>query len=75
GDETADSQRARGEKPEPVERLLRDARGLRLIEGADDVLRGALARRGAGAPASADYARADADARRFGELCARGGKA
>jgi hypothetical protein len=46
GYETADSQRARGERPEPVERWLRDARGLRLIEGTDDALRAALARRG-----------------------------
>ena len=75
GYETADSQRARGEKPEPVERLLRDARGLRLIEGSDDVLRGALARRlleltgRRGEPGAAEYARADEAARRFGELC------
>ena len=80
GYETADSQRARGEKPEAVERLLRDARGLRVIEGTDDVLRGALARkimelagRGGDPPAKA-YDRADAAVRRFGELCARGGK-
>jgi alkylation response protein AidB-like acyl-CoA dehydrogenase len=46
GYETADSQRARGERPEPAERLLRDARGLRLIEGPDDALREAVARRG-----------------------------
>ena len=78
GYETADSQRARGERPEPVERLLRDARGLRVIEGTDDVLRGALARRalelarrGGKVPASA-YARADEAARLFGELCGRG---
>ena len=45
GYETADSQRARGERPEPAERLLRDARGLRIIEGTDDVLRWALAQR------------------------------
>jgi alkylation response protein AidB-like acyl-CoA dehydrogenase len=46
GYETADSQRGRGEKPEPAERLLRDARGLRLVEGPEDALRGAIARRG-----------------------------
>jgi len=81
GYETADSQRARGEKPEPVERLLRDARGLRVIEGTDDVLRGALARRiqeltGSGGRelAASAYARADEAVRRFGEFCARGGK-
>jgi alkylation response protein AidB-like acyl-CoA dehydrogenase len=77
GYETADSQRARGEKPEPIERLLRDARGLRVIEGTDDVLRAALARRSmdlagrSGKIAAADYARADAAARSFGEVCAR----
>jgi hypothetical protein len=79
GYETADSQRARGEKPESVERLLRDARGLRVIEGTDDVLRGALARRflaltkaeGRTIPARA-YARADEAVTRFGALCARG---
>ena len=80
GYETADSQRARGEKPEPVERLLRDARGLRVIEGTDDVLRGALARRSlelaglGGDPPAEAYARADEAVRRFGELCAQGGK-
>jgi hypothetical protein len=79
GYETADSQRARGEKPEPVERLLRDARGLRVIEGSDDVLRGALARRimeltgrGGGEIPAAAYASADEAVRRFGEVCARG---
>jgi alkylation response protein AidB-like acyl-CoA dehydrogenase len=46
GYETADSQRARGEAPVPAERWLRDARGLRLIEGTDDALRWAVARRG-----------------------------
>jgi len=46
GYETADSQRARGEEPVPAERWLRDARGLRLIEGTDDALRWAVARRG-----------------------------
>jgi len=77
GYETADSQRARGEEPEPVERLLRDARGLRLIEGSDDALRGALARRalelagGRGGPDRAFYARADQAARRYGRLCAK----
>ena len=81
GYETADSQRARGEKAEPVERLLRDARGLRLIEGSDDALRGALARRALelqgrrGEPDADAYARADAAARRFGELWELGRKA
>jgi alkylation response protein AidB-like acyl-CoA dehydrogenase len=77
GYETADSQRARGERPEPAERLLRDARGLRLIEGTDDALRGALARRalelGGRAekvPDAADYERADEAVRLFGEVCA-----
>lgn len=66
GYETADSQRARGEAPVPAERWLRDARGLRLIEGTDDALRFALAARGArGAPTARDYARADAAVRRF----------
>ncbi|MDE2509844.1 MAG: acyl-CoA/acyl-ACP dehydrogenase [Elusimicrobia bacterium] len=71
GYETADSQRARGEKPEPVERLLRDARGLRLIEGTDDVLRSLLARRireksgRKGEPDAGDYARADAQVQAF----------
>jgi alkylation response protein AidB-like acyl-CoA dehydrogenase len=80
GYETADSQRARGEKAEPVERLLRDARGPRVIEGTDDVLRGALARRirelegSGGEPAAREYARADAAVSRFGELCGRGRK-
>jgi len=46
GYETADSQRARGESPVPAERWLRDARGLRLIEGTDDALRWAVASRG-----------------------------
>jgi len=73
GYETADSQRARGEKPEPVERLLRDARGLRLIEGADDVLRGALARR-PGRATARDYRRIDEEVRKYGALCARGGR-
>jgi hypothetical protein len=79
GYETADSQRARGEKPEPAERLLRDARGLRLIEGSDDVLRGALARRimeltrrGGGKIPPGAYALADQAVRLFGEACARG---
>jgi alkylation response protein AidB-like acyl-CoA dehydrogenase len=45
GYETAASQRARGEAPVPAERWLRDARGLRAIEGSEDVLRAALARR------------------------------
>ncbi|MFI5348974.1 MAG: acyl-CoA dehydrogenase family protein [Elusimicrobiota bacterium] len=82
GYETADSQRARGEKPEPVERLLRDARGLRVIEGTDDVLRGALARRrlaltgrGGRELSAGDYSRADEAVRLFGEICGRGGKA
>ena len=68
GYETADSQRARGEKPEPVERLLRDARGLRVIEGSDDALRGAIARgdKAKGALDAEDYARADEAVRRFG---------
>ncbi len=77
GYETADSQRARGESPEPVERWLRDARGLRLIEGTDDALRWALAKRSlelrgrpAAAPAAADYDRVDEAVRRFGALCA-----
>lgn len=76
GYETADSQRARGEAPEPVERFLRDARGLRVIEGTDDALRWALAKRTleaagrAGAPTAADYARVDEKVRRFGALCA-----
>lgn len=46
GYETADSQRARGETAVPAERWLRDARGLRLVEGSDDLLRWAVARRG-----------------------------
>ncbi len=46
GYETAASQRGRGETPVPAERWLRDARGLRLIEGTDDALRWAVARRG-----------------------------
>ncbi len=77
GYETADSQRGRGEAPEPVERLLRDARGLRVIEGSEDILRSALARRimelegERGNPAAAAYARADEAARRFAEECAR----
>ncbi len=72
GYETSDSQRARGEKSEPVERLLRDARGLRMIEGTDDVLRGMLARRlreksgRRGEPDAGDYARADAQVQAFG---------
>ncbi|MBI3566543.1 MAG: hypothetical protein HY079_15215, partial [Elusimicrobia bacterium] len=76
GYETADSQRARGEAPEPAERLLRDARGLRLIEGTDDALRWALARRArelagrGGAPTAADYAFVDARVAEFGALCA-----
>lgn len=78
GYETADSQRARGEAPEPVERWLRDARGLRLIEGTDDALRAAVARRildkGARArrraPMSVSaYARADEAVLRFVEKC------
>lgn len=76
GYETADSQRARGERPEPAERLLRDARGLRLIEGTDDALRWALAERrrellglSRGATA-ADYAAADAAVAAFGALFA-----
>lgn len=81
GYETADSQRARGERPEPVERLLRDARGLRLIEGSDDALRGALARRRRelagrrGEPDEDDYARADEASRRYGELFGAGRRA
>lgn len=68
GYETADSQRARGEAPEPVERWLRDARGLRLIEGTDDALRHALAKRRAKGPLGArDYARVDAEVRRYAE--------
>jgi hypothetical protein len=80
GYETVDSQRARGEAPEPVERLLRDARGLRLIEGTDDVLRAALARRirelegRGGEPPAAAYARADEAARLFGDICGLGGR-
>jgi len=80
GYETADSQRARGETPEAAERRLRDARGLRLIEGSDDALRGALAARaralagGRGEPDAGDYARADAAVRRYGELCGAGGR-
>ena len=46
GYETPASQRARGESPVPAERLLRDARGLRLAEGAEDLMRAFLARRG-----------------------------
>jgi alkylation response protein AidB-like acyl-CoA dehydrogenase len=74
GYETADSQRARGERPEPAERLLRDARGLRVIEGTDDALRGALARRGlelgwGGTLNARAYVRADEAVRRFGEAC------
>jgi alkylation response protein AidB-like acyl-CoA dehydrogenase len=81
GYETAASQRAGGERPEPVERFLRDARGLRLIEGADDSLRAALARRimaserrGAGEPTAAAYARADEAVRLYGENLGRGGR-
>jgi hypothetical protein len=75
GYETADSQRARGERPEPAERLLRDARGLRVIEGTDDALRGALAKRGlelgwGGELDARSYARVDAAVRLFGEVCA-----
>ena len=72
GYETADSQRGRGEMSEPVERLLRDARGLRVIEGTDDVLRGMLARRlreksgRKGEPDGRDYASADAQVQAFG---------
>ena len=75
GYETADSQRARGETPEPAERLLRDARGLRVIEGSDDLLRDALARRlreldgRAGEPDAADLARVDAARVAFADAC------
>jgi alkylation response protein AidB-like acyl-CoA dehydrogenase len=77
GYETAASQKARGEKPEAVERLFRDARGLRIIEGTEDVLRWMIARRrrelsrkaAVSVPAKA-YALADAAAERFAAACA-----
>jgi alkylation response protein AidB-like acyl-CoA dehydrogenase len=53
GYETAGSQRRRGENPDACERFLRDARGLRLIEGGEDVLLDALAGSGDDAPARA----------------------
>lgn len=44
GYETARSQAERGERPVGLERMFRDARALRLMEGSDEVLRSSLER-------------------------------